>query len=299
MFMKKKLYIPELMREQLILLISIYNDWKSLNILIKNLIKKLFYKNIFLIIINDGSTKKSYILKKYLPFFFKIKILNLKKNFGSQKAFAIGLYYIYKKFTQSKIILMDGDGEDNPEVIKDILELSKNNPNKIITVFRTIRKENIILKLFYEIYFLLNIILTHKIIRFGNFSLIKSINLKRIFNNKDIWLAYPSAVIKSEIKLKNIYKPKEYRYSGYSQMSYIKLLYHSLKIIAVFRTRVLTNLCFYNFLLLFLFKNNLPFFLFFFFSIIFILSLYLIYEFEIRKRPKRILDEISSINIIK
>jgi len=288
------------MREQLILLISIYNDWRSLNILIKKLTKKFYYKNIFLMIINDGSTKKSYILKKYLPFFFKIKILNLKKNFGSQRAFAIGLYYIYKKFDQSKIILMDGDGEDNPEVIKDILEVSKNNPNKIITVFRTIRKENIIFKIFYEIYFLLNIILVHKIIRFGNFSLIKSINLKKIFSSEDIWLAYPAAVIKSKIKLKNIYKPKELRYSGVSQMSYIKLLYHSLKIIAVFRNRVLTNLCFYNFLLFFLFKSNPLFFLFsFFLSGIFVLLLYLIYESEIRKNPKKILDQIKSINTIK
>jgi len=288
------------MREQLILLISIYNDWRSLNILIKKLTKKFYHKNIFLMIINDGSTKKSYILKKYLPFFFKIKILNLKKNFGSQRAFAIGLYYIYKKFDQSKIILMDGDGEDNPEVIKDILEVSKNNPNKIITVFRTIRKENIIIKIFYEIHFLLNIILLHKIIRFGNFSLIKSINLKKIFNSEDIWLAYPSAVIKSKIKLKNIYKPKELRYSGVSQMSYIKLLYHSLKIIAVFRNRVLTNLCFYNFLLFFLFKSNTLFFLFsFFLSGIFVLLLYLIYESEIRKNPKKILDQIKSINTIK
>ena len=288
------------MREQLILLISIYNDWRSLNILIKKLTKKFYYKNIFLMIINDGSTKKSYILKKYLPFFFKIKILNLKKNFGSQRAFAIGLYYIYKKFDQSKIVLMDGDGEDNPEVIKDILEVSKNNTNKIITVFRTIRKENIIFKIFYEIYFLLNIILVHKIIRFGNFSLIKSINLKKIFSSEDIWLAYPAAVIKSKIKLKNIYKPKEPRYSGVSQMSYIKLLYHSLKIIAVFRNRVLTNLCFYNFLLVFLFKNNPPFFIFsFFLSGIFVLLLYLIYESEIRKNPKKILDQIKSINTIK
>lgn len=119
------------MRRQLIILISIYNDFKSLNILIENFNFKEIKKT-HLIIINDGSKEKLNISKKNSNKFLIIKIINLKKNLGSQRAFAVGLDFIKKNYKNSKIILMDGDGEDNPKKIDKILEFSTKEKKKLL-----------------------------------------------------------------------------------------------------------------------------------------------------------------------
>ena len=57
-----------------IILIPIYNDWNSLNILLKNIINlKIFKKKTTVIIVNDFSKEKVHIKN----FLFK-KILNIK-----------------------------------------------------------------------------------------------------------------------------------------------------------------------------------------------------------------------------
>ena len=75
------------MKEKIILLTPVYNDWKSLaKLLVK--INKVFDKKLKskfeLLIINDCS-KEKYDFKKYkLKTVKKITILSLKNNVGSQ-----------------------------------------------------------------------------------------------------------------------------------------------------------------------------------------------------------------------
>lgn len=287
------------MRRQLIILISIYNDFKSLNILIENFNFKEIKKT-HLIIINDGSKEKLNISKKNSNKFLIIKIINLKKNLGSQRAFAVGLDFIKKNYKNSKIILMDGDGEDNPKKIDKILEFSTKEKKKIITVCRLFRRENFLIKLLYEIYFLLVIILTHKIIRFGNYSLIQSSHLKNILSGNAIWFAYPAALINSSINIKKIYERKELRYIDKSKMSYRKLIEHALRIIVVFKDRILINLIIYNVICYFLFyKKVFLFFSFLFFSLFFVFYLNYFFLKEIKKKPKHLNTFISKIVVIK
>ena len=138
-----------------IILIPIYNDWNSLNILLKKIIDlKIFIKKTKVIIVNDFSKEKIYIKKFLLRKKLNIKVINLKKNIGSQRCIAVGLSYIKKNYLNSNIIIMDGDGEDNPALIKKLLNFSKIKKNKVTVVNRTIRTENFFIKMLYEINFI-------------------------------------------------------------------------------------------------------------------------------------------------
>ncbi len=77
-------------------LIPLYNDWRSLNLLLKKINFEMSKKKQVaeVIILNDASDTINNISKKKLFFLEKIKIINLKTNLGSQKAISIGLKYL-------------------------------------------------------------------------------------------------------------------------------------------------------------------------------------------------------------
>ena len=74
-------------------LIPLYNDWRSLNFLLKKINAEVSKKKRIaeVIILNDASKTKKTLSKKSLSSLKKINIINLKENLGSQKAISIGL----------------------------------------------------------------------------------------------------------------------------------------------------------------------------------------------------------------
>jgi len=240
-----------------IILIPIYNDWNSLNILLKKIIDlKIFKKKTTIIIVNDFSKEKIHIRNFLFKKILNIKIINLKKNIGSQRCIAVGLSYIKRNYLNSNVIIMDGDGEDNPSLIKKLLNFSKKKQNKVIVVNRTIRTENIFIKILYEINFINFFLLTHKFIRFGNFSLLKSTALNKIKNSKDLWLSYPSTIITNFNNIKLTFAKKEMRYAGESKMSYFNLFTHVLRILCGLRKKIFFVSMFYIIFLILLYVNT-------------------------------------------
>jgi len=137
-----------------IVVIPVYNDWRSLNKLISKLnsvlIKDKKIRNEILII-NDNSTKEVKINSKNLKSIKKIKVIYLKKNLGSQKAIAIGLSYLKKIKENFFITVMDSDGEDDPFQVKKMLKLAIKNPALVVTSNRKQREESIIIILLYKL----------------------------------------------------------------------------------------------------------------------------------------------------
>ena len=238
-------------------LIPVFNDWNSLNILLKRIDQEiLFFQGGFdVFILNDNSTIKHSIKNQNFKKINSIKILNLKKNLGSQRALAIGLKYLFTAEKKTNIILMDADGEDDPILLNKIINFSKKFPNKIITVNRTKRNEKLIFRFMYEVHYLLTLLITGKKIRFGNYSLISSDKLKKLFSKGDLWGAYSAAIINNYTDVKPIFFERKRRYADETKMNLPKLLFHSLRIISVFNKKV------------------------FFFSTIYIVGLYLINSF--------------------
>lgn len=245
------------------IILPVYNDWKSLNILfgrIKNSLKNS--KNIYkILIINDNSTEKKIIKLSNKKNFKEIKVLNLKKNVGNQKAIATALRYLNKneKNHDENFIIMDSDGEDDPEKIKDILRiLKKNKKIGIITLNRTIRKESIFFSILYEIHLFITFLLTFNYIRFGNFSYINKKTLSKISHKDDLWLAYSATISKFFKNRYFISAPRKKRISGKSKMSYLGLFKHAISIHSVYKKNIFLSYLVYLFILIFLSFNDLP-----------------------------------------
>ena len=250
-----------------VIVIPVYDDWKSLNKLLYEINGNTSTKELVkILIINDFSKKKPQLNFKKLNKIKEIKILELAKNLGSQRAIAVALNYLKKIESSFYVTIMDSDGEDDPKHINKMIDLAKKNKNSVIVSCRKNREENLIIKICYKIHLILTFLLTVKWISYGNFSSFHSKNIKKILSDNSVWLAYSSAVMKNT-KIKKTYSKRLKRYFGKSKVSFPFLVTHSIKIIGVFYKRVLALSLFYLLLVNKLFNSFDSFFLIFIFII--------------------------------
>ncbi len=235
-----------------VILIPVYNDWKSLNKLLGEIDKCLKNDTSIeteILIINDLSTEKFYIENKIYSSIKKIEILNLKKNLGSQKSIATGLNYLKKLSGSFFITVMDGDGEDNPYEIKKMLNEAIKYENFIITSNRKKRRESLLVVFLYRIHLMISFLFSFKWISFGNFTTFNSKHLEKLLSDNSSWYAHSSSVLKN-CKIKRIYAKREKRYFDKSKLNMLSLMEHSLRVNAVFFPKIIINSIFYSFIIL-------------------------------------------------
>ena len=265
------------------IIIPVFNDWESLNKLLINLNQSINrLKGIFrIIVINDYSSEKINLKTKNLNNIKTIKVLNLKRNVGSQKAIFIALKYIQKIKYKSIVSILDADGEDDPQKLRQLIYLSLKKKSCVYVANRSVRTENTLLKFFNHVRLIFTFFLTGKYINFGNFSSFSSQNIKEILSNNNLWLAYSSGLLKNcrKIKLVNIKKKK--RYFGKSKVNLKFLLNHTIKIICVFRKEIFIRSVIVITFLMFVFKNQfieLNLIIFFLLLNVFINAYYLVHS---------------------
>ena len=226
---------------KIILLIPIYNDRESLKKLIENInyeVKDL-NSEISVIVINDASSQQIIDTYQNLENFLSFEIINMKENRGHARCIATGLKYIFEKKEFDFVIPMDGDGEDRPEEIKKFIEIAKQNGNKSIVGERTKRSESLFFKFCYQFHKFLTLVFTGHSIKFGNFTCLSKLTIKKMLNEKATWNSFSGSLKKTEKDLISIPSIRGKRYFGPSKMSFFNLLKHSLSIISVFRKTVL------------------------------------------------------------
>tara|TARA_X000000950_G_scaffold272790_1_gene355810 strand:+ start:3557 stop:4414 length:858 start_codon:yes stop_codon:yes gene_type:complete len=242
-----------------IVVIPVYNDWRSLNKLISKLnsvlIKDKKIRNEILII-NDNSTKEVKINSKNLKSIKKIKVIYLKKNLGSQKAIAIGLSYLKKIKENFFITVMDSDGEDDPFQVKKMLKLAIKNPALVVTSNRKQREESIIIILLYKLHLILTYLFTQKWISFGNFSTFNKKNLNKLLSSNSSWYSHSSSVLKN-CDILRLYSKRKKRYYDKSKLGLLSLIEHSLRVNAVFYKNIFFSSLIYLSVIFIFFENNL------------------------------------------
>lgn len=223
-----------------IILIPIFNDWKSAFKLIENIddIVKDKKDRFSILLINDGSTEQTSTLISNVNNINSIKILNLIKNGGHGQAIATGLKYINDNINFDYAIPMDGDGEDRPEEILEFIKLINDSSPEVITAVRIKRSESIIFKVCYQIHKIVTLLLSGHLVKFGNYSCLSKKSVEQLVSSGSIWLSYSGAVTKNFPSFLSIPSIRGVRYFGPSKMNFFNLVKHSLKISAVFKESV-------------------------------------------------------------
>ena len=248
--------------KKFIILIPLYNDWKSVSKLLNEIDTQTNSWNVevSVIIVNDASTEEKSNLYSNYKKIKSVKILNMKENRVHQRCIAAGLKYISKNEDFDHVIIMDADGEDRPEELNDFYNKSLENPNMTITGNRFKRSENIVFRLLYEIHKILTLIFTGKLIKFGNFSCLPKNHVEQLIQKPYLWNSYSSSVVRTISERISISSIRGLRYVQPSKMNFFGLLFHSLTIISVFRGAVIIRSIAYFIVYLFLIFNNLSLF---------------------------------------
>jgi polyisoprenyl-phosphate glycosyltransferase len=232
---------------KIVTLIPVYNDWESVFILLQDLDATLLDMelSISVVLIDDGSTiiyDRSSFLDR-LKCISELRIVELRRNLGSQRAIAVGLAYIEANINCNAVVVMDGDGEDRPSDVPRLIDKClEENFTKVIFAYRRKRSESHQFKLFYWLYKKMFHLLTGTHIRVGNFSIIPQRSLKRLVAVAEIWNHFASGLIRSRLMYAEIFTDRGARIAGKSKMSFTSLVTHGLASLSVYTDVVGTRL---------------------------------------------------------
>jgi len=245
--------------KKFIILIPLFNDWKSASRLLNEIDLATINWNVELsvIIINDASTESKSGLDSSYKKIKQVKILNMKNNIVHQRCIATGLKYICENEDFDRVIIMDADGEDRPAELNDFFQKAQSNPEMTITGNRYKRSEGIVFKFLYEIHKLLTLVFTGKMIKFGNFSCLPKDHAKQLVQKAYLWNSYSSSVVRTINNRTFIPSIRGTRYVLPSKMNLSSLIFHSLSIISVFKEAVIIRSFLFLLVYVFLIFNNI------------------------------------------
>ncbi|WP_316842513.1 glycosyltransferase [Pedobacter gandavensis] len=178
------------------------------------------------IVVDDCSSDQTLSMLQKFSFVSEnitLTILPLRFNVGHQSAIYQGLLYA-QHLDADKFIIMDSDGEDDPEAIA---ELVKFNDYDIVNVARGRRKESISFQISYYVYRFIFKIITGKILNFGNFCMIKKKVLETSCHTSFIHFA--AHLSKQKVKSTSITFNRLKRIDGKSKMNLTSLVHHAFK----------------------------------------------------------------------
>ena len=226
-----------------VILIPLYNDWKSVSKLLNEIDEhvKNWDAEISVILVNDASTEERSDLNSNYQKLKSVKILNMRENRVHQRCIAAGLKYIAKNEKFDHVIIMDADGEDRPEELDSFYKKTLENPNVTITGNRFKRSEGLIFKILYEVHKILTLIFTGKLIKFGNFTCLPKSHVEKLILKSYLWNTYSSSIVRANNERTFIPSTRGLRYVLPSKMNFFSLIFHSLTIISVFRNIVIAR----------------------------------------------------------
>ena len=228
------------------ILTPVFNDWAALRILIERVSDALADAGLSaeMLVVDDGSNApRTELVAGPLRGLTAVRILTLARNLGHQRAIAIGLAYAEEKLDPLAVVVMDGDGEDDPADVARLIEKCRAEQyQKIVFAQRAKRSERIGFRMFYRLYRALFRLATGSGVRVGNFSILPRVMLQRVVSVPEIWNHYAAGVLKTRLPFTTIEADRATRYAGESQMNFSALVAHGLSAIAVSNDLLSTRL---------------------------------------------------------
>ncbi|GIW82997.1 MAG: hypothetical protein KatS3mg105_4804 [Gemmatales bacterium] len=240
-----------------IVMIPVFNDWTALARLLRSLEQELAQKQLHVqvLLVDDGSTESlpadflwspadtesattsgdgsSPAVKTSLRAFTKVEVLELRRNLGHQRAIAIGLAYLHANEQGKAVIIMDGDGEDDPRDVPRLIQrFEELGGRSVVFARRAQRSESYVFRIFYQIYRFLHRTLTGHGINVGNFSIVPFTAIDRLVAVTELWNHFASAVFKAKIAYSSIPTKRACRLAGRTRMNFVELISHGLSAIS-------------------------------------------------------------------
>jgi dolichol-phosphate mannosyltransferase len=188
-------------------------------------------KNWEIVTVDDGSTDGTLeILKKISAKDKHVKIVTLSRNFGLQPAVTAGLDHSEGDIT----ILMDGDLQDVPEFIPNLLDHLKNGSYDIVFARHPVRHDGFIKNMLFRSFFkLMDNLSSYKLpLDAGNFSAMRrpAVEALQQFTERNRYLAGLRAWI--GFKQGDVFYEKQARHAGKAPQTFSRLV--SLALDAIF-----------------------------------------------------------------
>jgi glycosyltransferase involved in cell wall biosynthesis len=226
------------MDEPIMILIPVFNDWRALGLLLTRLDESLRREDmeVEVLAVDDASSTANY--RKFIPANLKaikrVDVLELRRNLGHQRAIVVGLAYVEANGACQVVVVMDGDGEDDPTDVPRLIERCRDEGyEKLIFAERAKRSESLPFKLFYFAYRRLYRLLTGDEIRVGNFSAVPRTVLRRLVGISEIWNHYAVGALKARVPSVQVPIKRGTRLAGNSKMNFPSLVTHGLSAISV------------------------------------------------------------------
>ncbi|MDA9344675.1 glycosyltransferase [Gammaproteobacteria bacterium] len=229
------------MEKKIVVVTPIYEDTQSAEKLIAEL-QEIFQDSLYLVAVDDGSIREPVEISILNKCGAKGVVLRLIKNVGHQGAIAVGLQYVADKIDwATEIVVMDSDGEDNPNTIKDLLEKLNQKDVDVAVGKRKNRSEAMQFQIFYKVYKFIFRTLTGRSFGFGNFIALKPKSLQRIVIMPELWTHFAASVLSSKLRIAECPLDRGQRYFGQSKLNFVGFALHGFKALMIFSEEVLVR----------------------------------------------------------
>jgi len=217
--------------------IPVYNDARSAERLLEklDLVASHLPYDFSVLFVDDGSREDEF---RGLPgptaSVRDVSVLRLRRNLGHQRAIAIGLSYIAAERHPDYVVVMDGDGEDNPATLPDLLTAAADgSPHAAVFAQRLKRHDGAGFMAGYRIFRLLHRLFVGRDVRVGNFSVLPRPVLDRVVGVSEIWNHYAAGVFHARIPVMQVPIARGRRLAGLSKMNLPALVMHGICALSV------------------------------------------------------------------
>ena len=222
--------------------IPVLDDWDSLAILLAEFPSQVDLGASYHFFVIDDGSHRSMSSALNFPADCLGTLVRLGASLGHQRAICVGLNEVLKLGAFDCVLVMDGDGEDNPQHVFELLEEFRSARAEVVVAQRATRTEGFRFRLFYRIYKALFRLLTGRRLDFGNFSLLSEKAVKRLLFMPELWNHFPGTIMRSGVGIIRVPTPRSPRLAGTSRMSFVSLVNHGVSGISVFIDQVLARL---------------------------------------------------------
>ena len=203
----------------------------------------LTFKEIQFVVVDDSAGQDAQI--KSLLKLNDVEVITCPFNLGHQRAIIYALRNIHSRVGSTDLVItMDGDGEDKPEDIVNLVDQALNAEARamgrswIVLALRTKRKESPLFKFCYLVFRLMFFSLTGQTIRSGNFACLPATALQNLIFHPNFDLCYSSSLVRASVPVYYVPCERGVRYAGQSRMNFTRLIMHGVRMLMPFLDKI-------------------------------------------------------------